>query len=137
MFITMFIGMVDLGSGILHFCNCGHNPPLLLPVDEKSKPEFLSCESNTVIGVIHDFHFKGQTLPHFRGTPLLLFTDGLNEAENKKHQEFGNRKIVDTVDKPFVDATKTVKDLLKANAKHVGDGEPSDDLTMMCLLVKK
>ncbi|MBR3671382.1 MAG: SpoIIE family protein phosphatase [Spirochaetia bacterium] len=130
MFITMFIGMADLATGTLRFCNCGHNPPVLL----KTSAEFMQCESNIPIGVAKGMVFKGQSLDNFRGTPILLYTDGLNEAENNLHEEFGNKRLLSAISgTPYQDAKSTIGQLLKLVSDHVGDAEQSDDLTMLCL----
>jgi len=130
MFITMFIGMADLATGTLRFCNCGHNPPVLL----KASAEFMQCEANIPIGVAKGMVFKGQSLDNFRGTPILLYTDGLNEAENNLHEEFGNKRLLSALSgTPYQDAKSTIGQLLKLVSDHVGDAEQSDDLTMLCL----
>lgn len=133
MFVTMFIGVIDLVSGELDFCNCGHNPPLLLSRG-KEAPVFLDCEANTSVGVVPDFEFTGQHFKGLKGRPLLLFTDGLNEAENSEHEQFGNDRIVQVLsEKPYESVSETIDRLRAAIARHAGSAEQSDDLTMMCL----
>lgn len=133
MFVTMFIGVVDLVSGELDFCNCGHNPPLLLSRG-KEAPVFLDCEANTSVGVVPGFEFTGQHFKGLKGRPLLLFTDGLNEAENSEHEQFGNDRIVQVLsEKPYESVSETIDRLRAAIARHAGSAEQSDDLTMMCL----
>lgn len=133
MFVTLFIGVADLVSGDLEFCNCGHNPPLVLSRGGKA-PQFLDCEANTSVGILPGFEFTGQHLEGFKGRPLLLFTDGLNEAEDSDHEQFGNDRIVRVLsEKPYESAAETVDRLRAAVSEHVGSAEQSDDLTMMCL----
>ena len=133
MFITMFIGMADLKTGKLSFCNCGHNPPVLL----SGSPAFMECEPNVPLGISKGFVFKGQSLGNFRCTPILLYTDGLNEAENSTHEEFGNDRLLQCLaDNPYKDAQSTISVLLSAVAAHVGDAEQSDDLTLLCINLK-
>ena len=133
MFVTMFIGVIDLASGDLDFCNCGHNPPLILSRG-KEAPEFLDCEANTSVGVVPGFEFTGQHFKGLKGRPLLLFTDGLNEAENSVHEQFGNDRIVQVLsEKPYESVSETIDRLRAAIARHAGSAEQSDDLTMMCL----
>lgn len=130
MFITIFIGRLNLKDGGLDFCNCGHNPPVLL----KSTPEFMECEPNIPLGVAQGYVFKSQRIENFRGTPILLYTDGLNEAENSAHEEFGNgRLLASLAAHPFKDAETTIGMLLSTVKAHVGDAEQSDDLTMLCI----
>lgn len=130
MFVTLFIGRLDLQSGRLEFCNCGHNPPVILA----STPHFMECLPNTPIGVCFGWEFEGQVLENFRNTPLLLYTDGLNEAENEQHEEFGNDRLLTVLSThPFTEAKDLVDTLLAAVADHVGNAEASDDLTLVCL----
>ena len=133
MFITMFIGMINLKDGNLRICNCGHNPPVLL----KDKPEFMECEPNVPLGIAPGFQFKGQSIRDFRGTPILLYTDGLNEAENAAHEAFGNERLQEILTaKPYVDAQTTIAALIDAVKAHAGDAEQSDDLTLLCINLK-
>ena len=133
MFITMFIGMADLKTGKLSFCNCGHNPPVLLG----GKPGFMECEPNVPLGIAPGFVFKGQSIKDFRGTPILLYTDGLNEAENSAHEELGNDRLIQSLsENPYKDAQATIDTLLNTVAAHVGDAEQSDDLTLLCINLK-
>lgn len=133
MFITMFIGRINLEDGSLSFCNCGHNPPVLL----KDKPEFMECEPNVPLGIAPGFQFKGQSIEGFRGTPILLYTDGLNEAENSAHEELGNERLLQSLAaNPFHDAKTTVLMLQGVVSAHVGDAEQSDDLTLLCINLK-
>ncbi|MBQ9411049.1 MAG: SpoIIE family protein phosphatase [Bacteroidales bacterium] len=132
MFITMFIGRVNLTDGSLDFCNCGHNPPVLL----KGTPAFMECEPNVPLGIAKGFTFKGQSIKEFRGTPILLYTDGLNEAENGAHEEFGNARLLETLSaKPYSKAKDTIENLIEAVSAHVGDAPQSDDLTMLCIKI--
>jgi len=133
MFITMFIGMADLKTGELSFCNCGHNPPVLLG----GKPGFMECEPNVPLGIAPGFTFKGQSIKDFRGTPILLYTDGLNEAENSAHEELGNDRLIQSLsENPYENAQATIDILLDTVAAHVGDAEQSDDLTLLCINLK-
>ena len=133
MFITMFIGRINLKDGSLSFCNCGHNPPVLL----RGKPEFMECEPNVPLGIAPGFQFKGQSIKGFRGTPILLYTDGLNEAENSAHEELGNERLLQSLaQNPYKDAKTTVLMLQGVVSAHVGDAEQSDDLTLLCINLK-
>ena len=134
-FVTMFIASIDLQSGTMEFCNCGHNAPVLLST-KGGKPAFLDCKPNMAIGIQQGFAFEGQRIENVKGKPLFLYTDGLNEAENRQKEEFGNEKMLEVLggDK-FVDARTTVEKMCQAVALHVDDAEQSDDLTMLCVKV--
>ena len=67
---------------------------------------------------------------------MFLFTDGLNEAENLSHQEFGNDRLLKELGRaPFRDAQTTVQAIRSAVADHVGEADASDDLTLLCLKI--
>jgi sigma-B regulation protein RsbU (phosphoserine phosphatase) len=134
MFVTMFIGAIDLETGRLDFCNCGHNPPVVLP--HGGKPAFLSCKANTTLGILPDAVFEGEHVDGFKDTPLFLYTDGLNEAENPDHEIFGSDRLLAALGEPYTDAEAVVKRMQAAIAEHVAGADASDDLTMLCLEIK-
>ena len=134
MFVTMFIGFIDLLTGDLDFCNCGHNPPVVIPHD--GSPVFLSCKANTSLGILPDARFEGEQMPGFKDTPLFLYTDGLNEAENPEHEIFGSDRLLTVLSEPYTDAETAIKRMQAAISEHVAGAEASDDLTMLCLEIK-
>ena len=89
MFVTMFIGVLDLQTGHLTYCNAGHDSPLLIGQGVGVLP----CESNLPIGLM-DWEFVPQETTIAPGTTIFLYTDGLNEAENLHHQQFGEEQIL-------------------------------------------
>ena len=131
MFVTMFLGVLDLGTGDLAFCNCGHNPPVVLT--KGGKPAFLPCKPNTSLGILPGYVFEGERIEEFRGKPLFLYTDGLNEAENLSHEQFGTDRLLAVLGEPYTDARNAVMRLSEAVATYVSDAQASDDLTMLCL----
>ena len=133
-FVTMFIAVVDLKTGVMDYCNCGHNAPVLIH-GEGTEPAFLNCKPNTAIGIIPGFEYEGQRVD-LKDTVLFIYTDGLNEAENAAHEQFGNeRMLAELGGEPFKDARTTIERLGSAVATHVAGAEASDDLTMLCLKV--
>ena len=135
MFVTMFIGAIDLETGRLDFCNCGHNPPVVLP--KGGHPFFLSCKANMSIGILPEAKFEGESVERFMDTPLFLYTDGLNEAENPEHVLFGTDRLLAVLGEPYTDAETVVKRMQAAISDHVAGADASDDLTMLCLEIKK
>ena len=131
MFVTLFIGCLDLKTGRLDFCNCGHNPPVLFTPE----PHFMTCEPNTPIGIMPGYAFEGQTMENMRGVRIFLYTDGLNEAENVSHEEFGNERMMNALASlPHSESAQGVVEKVHAAvASHVGIAEASDDLTMLCI----
>ena len=130
MFVTMFIGALDLENGGLDFCNCGHNPPVVL--ERGGEAKFLSCKANVSVGVMEGFEFEGD---HFelRNNPLFLYTDGVTEAENTEHVQFGEGRLIAALSEKYEGAEVVVQRLGERVKEHVGEAEASDDLTMLCL----
>ena len=81
LFVTLFVGLVDLQSGHLSFCNAGHNPPVIGGGEHHG--DFLKMLPNIPIGVMPGMLFRGEEIDSIKGRPLFIYTDGLNEAENR------------------------------------------------------
>ena len=97
----------------------------------------MGCEPHVPLDISPRFQFKRQSTEGFRGTPILLYTDGLNEAENSAHEELGNERLLQSLaQNPHKDAKTTVLMLQGVVSAHVGDAEQSDDLTLLCINLK-
>ena len=135
MFVTMFIGLVDLKSGHLWFCNAGHNPPVIGGGDHHG--DFLVMKANAPIGLWYELNYEGEEIDCIKDRPLFIYTDGLNEAENPARQQFGDNRLLDILRHTRFESARQVVDTLADEVKKHRDGaEPNDDLTMMCLRVE-
>ena len=135
MFVTMFMGYVDLTNGHLYFCNAGHNPPVLL-ADGECK--FLEMIPNVPIGLWPGLEYEGEEIDCIMDHPLFIYTDGLNEAENREQQQFTDERLLELLQTTrFESARQTVEMLREAVEKHRDGAEPNDDLTMLCFKVKQ
>ena len=136
MFVTLFVGVLDLKTGKLCYCNAGHDSPLLLG----SKVTILPCECNLPIGVIADFKFEQQETTLERPSTIFLFTDGLNEAENIDHAQFGDERIKSIAESMVangqLEPTQVIRHMTDAVHTFVGIAEQSDDLTMLAIQLK-
>ena len=136
MFITMFIGLVDLQSGHLWFCNAGHNPPVL--GGDAQHGSFIDIETNAPIGLWPELEYVGEEIDTIKGKPLFIYTDGLNEAENQQQEQFGDERLLELLrDTQFKSARQVIEQLQSAVEQHRQGAEPNDDMTMMCLKVKE
>ena len=134
MFVTLFIGLVDLKTGHLSFCNAGHNPPVIGGGEHHG--EFLQMLPNFPIGVMPGLEFQGEEIDCIKGRPLFIYTDGLNEAENREHGQFGDDHLIDILRNTHFDTARQVVETLAAKVEEHRDGaDPNDDLTMMCLRI--
>ncbi len=136
MFVTLFVGVLDLKTGSLRYCNAGHDAPLLMGHDVCLLP----CDCNLPIGVMGDFTFEQQEITFERPTTIFLFTDGLNEAENINHAQFGDERIMKMAESLVADGqlepTQVIRHMTDAVHTFVGIAEQSDDLTMLAIELK-
>ena len=134
MFVTFWLGLVDLTTGHLDFCNAGHNPPVIGGGEHHG--EFLDMIPNAPIGLWPGLEYEGEEIDTIKGRPLFIYTDGLNEAENPQKEQFGDDRLLDILRNTHFDTAQQVIETLKAEVKtHRNGAEPNDDLTMMCLRV--
>ncbi len=128
MFVTFFCGVLDLKTGHMKYCNAGHNAPYILTDAIRELP----VEPNLPLGVLSGFEFAEQSVDLNYDDALLLYTDGLNEAENIHHEQFGESGIRSVLHTRRT-AQEQIDALKAAVAAFVGEAEPSDDLTMLFL----
>ena len=138
MFVTMFIAQVDLHTGRMDFCNCGHNPPVLINslASTGAEAAFIDMEPNAPLGLWPDLEFEGEYIENINGLTLFAYTDGLNEAENAQQEQFGEERLVELLQQhPDLSAQATIERVSQEVTAFVGDAEQSDDLTMFCLRI--
>ena len=126
MFVTFFCAVLDLTTGRLRYCNAGHNPPMILTDAIRTLP----VEPNLPLGILNGADFVEQEITFNYDDGLLLFTDGLSEAENVSHEQFGEARI-----EAALHGRKSSEDHLKnieqKVASFVGDADQSDDMTIL------
>ena len=137
MFVTMFIGKVNLKTGELTYCNCGHNPPVVCEPGKEAR--FLPMQYvNLALGTWDGFEFQGERIPDIREWKILLYTDGLNEAENPRYELFGNDRLIQLMNGVSqLDAEGIIQMLQEEVERHRSGASPNDDLTLLSLIVKK
>jgi serine phosphatase RsbU (regulator of sigma subunit)/tetratricopeptide (TPR) repeat protein len=132
MFVTMFICRLNLKLNLLEYCNAGHNPPVIGNADGQFS--FLDMESNAPIGLWPGLEYEGESIEFFKDRLLLLYTDGLNEAEDTEQNQFGDKRLLDTLCQMHWDSAENVIETLTQEVERFRNGaEPNDDLTMLCL----
>ena len=124
MFITMFIGVLDLPTGRLRYSNAGHKAPYI-----GSEP--LPVDSNLPVGAFSNYRYSAQEAVIPSGTTIFLYTDGLTEAENAVHHQFGTARMEEHLK---ADTPRQLIEQMAASVNDfVGDTEQSDDLTMLAI----
>ena len=139
-FVTMFIAEIDVETGCMNFCNAGHNPPVIvnnqLKPDDPNRSYFINMESNAPVGLWPELEYIGESIDNIKGNMLLIYTDGLTEAENDLQEQHGEERLLELVRKDkLVSAESTVNMILSDVATHVGGAGQSDDLTILCLKI--
>ena len=134
MFVTTFIGVLDLETGEFVYVNGGHNPPVIYHAAE-NHCDFLDVKKNFVLGPMDGIPFVEQRTTFKPGDLIFLYTDGVTEALNVKDEEYLPDRLI-----KFMNSTNCKADLhellknIRADvADHVGEAEQSDDITMFAL----
>jgi len=127
-FVTLFLGRLDTQNGTVEYANAGHTPPLLL---RANGIEELS-ETDLLLGVVTSAVFINRTLELAAGDSLILFTDGVTEAENGDWNDFASSHIAQSLAQmhgaPAADIARTIEDAIVG---HVGDMPLADDVTLV------
>ena len=136
LFVTFFVGVLDLPTGRLRYCNAGHEVPILIGAPGSgAKISLLKCDSNLPLGIMRDVDFTIQETTLEAGSTLFLYTDGLTEAMKADGTLFGDERMMKAV-KP--DTPKgIVEHMIHSVNAFVKGAEQSDDLTMLAILYNR
>ena len=133
MFVTLFVGVLDLPTGRLHYCNAGHDAPLLVGAGVGELP----CDSNIPVGFMPSWKYSRQEAQIFTGTTIFMFTDGLTEAMDANSAQFQMERVNDVASQALSlqqqEPHQLIARMTEAVHQFVGDAEQSDDLTMMAI----
>jgi phosphoserine phosphatase RsbU/P len=131
MFVTLFYGVLDMGTGVMRYCNAGHNPPYLLRADGGRS----ALEATGIpIGVDENACYRVGEIVLHRGDTLFLFSDGIPEAFDAAGNEFGTARLEQTLDAACgIGAADLVARVLRAAVTFTGGAEQSDDITCLAL----
>ena len=133
MFVTLFVGVLDLPTGRLRYCNAGHDAPLLIGAGVGE----LSCDSNIPVGFMPTWKYSLQEAQIFTGTTIFLFTDGLTEAMDAEFAQFQMERVNDVANRALAkqqqEPRQFISQMTEAVHQFVRDAEQSDDLTMMAI----
>lgn len=137
MFVTLFVGVLDLPTGRLRYCNAGHDAPMLIG----SNIGMLPCDSNLPVGVMGDWKFTMQETQIDPFTTIFLYTDGLTEAENIDHAQFTEQRILEVANETLASNSHKpallVESMTNAVREFVNGAEQSDDLTLLAIQYTK
>ena len=132
MFCTAFLGVLDLTTGHLRYCNAGHNAPFIIGAD--GRVALLDVVPNLPLGLFGGFPYEGQEIQIDKQAMLYLFTDGVNEAENNAKEQFGDLRLEGLLRRNATLEPSGIISATLAEVEHHADGaEQSDDITVMCI----
>lgn len=133
MFVTFFLGVLDLETGMLKYTNAGHNPPVIIRgngnVDMFETTKFIP------VGLFEDFEYRESSMQLEAGDKIFLYTDGVNEAENKDSMLFGDARLLEVI-RNNVNASprELIHRMEEGVMAHVNGHKQSDDITMMTIV---
>ena len=134
MFVTLFVGRLELATGKLEYCNAGHTPLIVSGPDGKAEP--LKAKRNVAAGVVDGFRYEKETAAFAPGTRLLAYTDGVTEAERKDHAQYGDGRLLAFAAAHAREAPSEMLGSLMAELDGFAAGaEQSDDITALAILV--
>ena len=131
MFVTFFLGILDLPTGHLRYCNAGHDHPVLL----SERAELLDAKSNLPIGVFPDTRYEAQDCMVAPGITVFLYTDGLTEAKNLRRKAFSRERMLSVLEgfSGKADSRALLEGVTASVRAFIGKAEQSDDLTMLAI----
>lgn len=132
MFVTLFCGILDFTTGDLVYSNAGHNPPLWMK--HGAEPGWLELPSGLVAGALADQRYQNLSVTLAPGDRLLVYTDGVTEAENAEDEMFGDDRLKEKSE-PLTEKTprELVETLLQEVETFSKDVPQSDDITLLAI----
>lgn len=132
MFITSWIGKLDLRTGVLEYVNAGHNPPMIIRGNHVC--EYLRSKPNFVLGGLSFTKYRTNTAKLYPGDELFLYTDGVTEAANARNELYGEKRLQAFFESRGPEEAETICHKVKEDVYAFADGAPqSDDITMLAL----
>ncbi len=130
MFITLWVGVLDLQSGEITYVNAGHNPPVTVLSGEVS---YLTKKSGLVLAGMDGVPYKEHTLTLQKGDTVFLYTDGVTEAENAANELYGEDRLLTCFEQIKNSAPEEVIETIKQSVEiFVNGADQFDDMTMLC-----
>lgn len=135
MFVTVFYGILNLHTGLITYCNAGHNPPILMKKD--STVMSVPLTDDFILGCVDNMNYHEKTLQLSPGDNLLLYTDGITEAMNTRHEQYSEQRLLENCQELI---GKSPKEIVEKITETVGDfvvgAVQSDDITLLSITYK-
>lgn len=137
MFVTLFVGKINLETGEFNYCNAGHNPIVIISPDGKAG--FMKAKPNLAAGLFSDFPYEEESCTLEHGSRLVIYTDGVTEAEKADSSQFGDARLIEWSEKRytlFSDTGEACEDLYSTVKQFTDGNEQNDDITIMTIIVR-
>jgi sigma-B regulation protein RsbU (phosphoserine phosphatase) len=132
MFVTLIYGVLDFTTGVLTYCNCGHNPPLVIRGDGAREKLTLT---GLPLGVMPDAEYGTRAIVLAPGDRLFLYTDGVTEASTENGAEFGEERLEAAIDElRHSPARNMVEDMVQRVDAFASGAPQADDITCLALI---
>ncbi|MBR2670372.1 MAG: SpoIIE family protein phosphatase [Solobacterium sp.] len=131
MFITLWVGILDLNTYELTYASAGHNPPVIV---QGGKAEYLRTKNSFVLAGMKGMVYKENTLTLNHGDVLYLYTDGVTEADTAEHELYGEERLLKCFENTGEMSAEQIIQTVKASVdEFVSGNDQFDDMTMLCI----
>lgn len=132
MFVTIFLAVIDIGTGEVHYASAGHNPPLFIP--KGGKAEWIPPLNELVAGVMEDTVYTTKSMIMRPGDTLFIYTDGVTEAMDREQNLYSDNRLVEEVNRcGELTAEPLIHAINHSIKTFTGGAEQSDDITMLAM----
>lgn len=132
MFVTLLIGVLDVKTGFLQYCNAGHTTPIFVAPDGTCS--WLEVIPNIPVGVMENFPYRMQSCNLPDSSALIFYTDGVTEAENDKKELYGEKRLMETVKRNAGASSRMMTEAILSDINlHIKDNEHSDDIALLVI----
>lgn len=135
MFVTLFLAILNVETGVLHYVNAGHTEPYILSKEEGIK--VLTSPRNPVVGAFEGIDYNTESITMQNFDKLFLYTDGVTEAFSKEDTLFDTQRLEEVLDSVIALPAQQCIDVVEKSVTEFAEGcEQSDDITMLVLKKK-
>ena len=133
MFVTFFLGVLDLTTGVLSYSNAGHNPPVI--IRKNGEVEMFEKTKFIPVGLFEDIEYGESSIRMETGDKIFLYTDGVSEAEDSENKLFGDDNLLEIIRQNVNASPRSLIQMMEEGlAAHVKGHTQSDDITMMTIV---
>ncbi len=133
MFVTAWIGILDINTRKVTFISAGHNPPLLL---HKKNAEYIKMKNSFILAGMENMRYHANEIELQKGDILYLYTDGVSEATNSAEELYGEERLLNCITSAKNSSAKELIDSVNVSLDNFVKGyEQADDITMLAIKI--